>query len=102
MSQNDLPPSPPRCERCGGQKAVYLKVEPTWSNAWTAYALSISNSSMHLCMCPMDAPKKKERHDGRIGEYTQAYYNQIWPLSGGNPTDGIRLSSPSGYYPLTY
>ncbi len=51
------------CERCGGQKTVYIKVEPVYSNGFvSAVHAQHTSSTMKICMCPL--PKKK--HDGRL------------------------------------
>lgn len=52
------------CPRCGGQKVVYIKIEPGYNTNYTAAALAVTTSSVHICVCPMPRPK----HDGKLNK----------------------------------
>ncbi len=50
------------CERCGGQKTLYIEIEPTYNNGFTsAVRAEHTSGTVRICLCP---PKAK--HDGNL------------------------------------
>src|SRR5580765_2570637 len=64
---NTEPPKPQYnvCDRCHGVKAVYMTIEPSYSNGFTPMVQWTSNNTLKLCLCPPETTK----HSGNLDDY---------------------------------
>lgn len=87
------------CSQCGGQKTVYFKVEPTYSNGFTPAVHAITNNTLNICTCP----SPKEKHDGRIDDEYLIHYGEVYAKGlenciGGIIIDDLLLNDTSDWH----
>lgn len=72
------------CERCGGQKTVYYKIEPIYANGYTSAAHAITASTLKICMCHPESGVKPEKSvKDRLGEIcAYVYWKYLLPSRG--------------------
>src|SRR6266704_142139 len=71
------------CEQCGGQKTVYIKVEPVYSNGFVSAVRAVATSStMKICTCPVP----KEKHDGKLDKVgkVRVWFDSEVPFDDGS------------------